>query len=84
MVSNAPIAGIGLDALSKKKHNPQNDVEASDLSIEPAPNYTPDEEEKDGSEEINYHTLNWWYVHQTFGLTIRPRKLTLTGKPEWS
>ena len=71
MVSNAPVAGVGPDALSKKKNNAQDDVETSDIGIEPAPNYIPDDEEKDGSEEINYHTLTWWYVY----LTLAPQDL---------
>jgi len=65
MVSNAPVAGVGPDAFSEKKRDDsQNNLGGSSTDIEPAPPlYLPDEEEeKDGSEEINYHTLTWWYV----------------------
>lgn len=76
MVSNAPIAGVGPDAFSEKK-DPRNNLETgSSTDIEPAPVYVPDEAEKDGSEEINYHTLTWWYVYPiTHNMTL---KLTLS------
>lgn len=62
MASNTQIAGVAPDAFSEKKRDDsQNNLEIG--SIEPAPVvYAPDDEEKDGSMEINYHTLNWWYV----------------------
>jgi len=68
MASNAPVTGVAPDAFSEKKRDDsQNNLETG--SIEPAPVvYTQDDDEKDGSVEINYHTLNWWYVHPT----IRP------------
>ena len=77
IMSNAPIAGVGPDAFSEKKRDDaQDDVEAGSTRIEPAlPLYSQDDEEggissdeKNGSEEanpseeINYHTLTWWYV----------------------
>ncbi|KAK3296676.1 transmembrane amino acid transporter protein-domain-containing protein [Chaetomium fimeti] len=55
MVSNAPVAGLGPDVSSERKKDKGPD------DIEPAPPiYSPDGEMKDGSEEINYHTLTWW------------------------
>ncbi len=77
-MSNAPISGVGPNAFSDKKREvAQDDAETSSTRIEPAlPIYSQDEEEgaissdeKNGSEEgnaaeeINYHTLTWWYVH---------------------
>ena len=82
MVSNAPTARVDL---SEKKVNGRNDVETGSTDIEPAPAYIQDDAEKDGSEEINYHTLSWWYVHPK----IQPHHMALklirsfTGKPEW-
>jgi amino acid permease len=60
MASNAPVTGVAPDAFSEKKRDDsQNNLETG--SIEPAPVvYTQDDDEKDGSVEINYHTLNWW------------------------
>jgi hypothetical protein len=69
MVSNAPTAGVDL---SEKKDGARNDVETSSTDIEQAPAYVPEEAEKDGSEEINYHTLSWWYVHPGFSCTTGP------------
>jgi hypothetical protein len=66
MASNAEIAGVGPDAVAEKKRDDtQNDLETGSMHIEPAPpSYLDDQdaEQKDESEEINYHTLNWWYV----------------------
>jgi hypothetical protein len=83
MVSNAPTAGVDL---SEKKVNGRNDVETGSTDIEPAPAYIPDDAEKDGSEEINYHTLSWWYVYAKILRHHRALKLicSLTGKREWS
>ncbi|KAK4232825.1 transmembrane amino acid transporter protein-domain-containing protein [Achaetomium macrosporum] len=60
MASNATAAGP--DAFSEKKQDDaQNNLEAGSTRIEPCPiGYPPDDEENNGSIEINYHTLNWW------------------------
>ncbi|KAL2167096.1 hypothetical protein VTG60DRAFT_1716 [Thermothelomyces hinnuleus] len=64
MVSNAPVTGVDPEVPSeKKKGDVQNKFYSDDSStrIEPVPaTYTPGNEEKDGSVEINYHTLTWW------------------------
>jgi hypothetical protein len=57
MASNAPIVGVGHDVSSERKKNGPDDIEPA------PPAYSPDGEMKDASEEINYHTLTWWYVH---------------------
>ena len=72
MASTAP---AGPDAFAEKKRDDsQNNLEtASSTDIEPAlPTYAPADEQKDGSEEINYHTLTWWYVHPDSRRTIEP------------
>ena len=63
MVTNASVAGVGPDVSTEKK---QNFAEADSDRIEAPPIYAPENEdaEKDASEEINYHTLTWWYVAQ--------------------
>ncbi|AEO55911.1 hypothetical protein MYCTH_2089733 [Thermothelomyces thermophilus ATCC 42464] len=64
MVSNAPVTGVDPEVPSeKKKGDVQNKFNSDDSStrIEPVPaTYPPDKEEKEGSVEINYHTLTWW------------------------
>ncbi|KAK4123638.1 hypothetical protein N657DRAFT_418924 [Parathielavia appendiculata] len=61
MASNIAVAGVGPDAFSEKKNNALGDIETGSTRIEPAPPiYSPDDEGKDDSESINYHTLTWW------------------------
>lgn len=74
MVSNARVAGVSPGAFPEKKDDAQNNVETGSTDIEPAPIYTPDEAEKDNSEEINYHTLTWWYVYliSILGRAVEP------------
>lgn len=59
MVTTAPVAGVTPDANSEKKVAGHNNVEDA-IEQAPAPYVSSEDEKKDGSESINYHTLTWW------------------------
>lgn len=54
-------AGIGPDAFTTDKKRDDGQI-SPEIGIEGPDSYTLDHPEKDASEEINYHTLTWWYV----------------------
>lgn len=88
MASNATATGAAPDGYSeKKKGDLQNNLETGSTDIEPAPmRYTPDDDQKDESVEINYHTLTWWYVHRHsthHQHSNLPTDSLAPGKPEW-
>jgi hypothetical protein len=63
MASNPAVSGAVPDTISEKKQDDaQHNLEAGSTRIEPCPVGYPGDDEKDGSVEINYHTLTWWYV----------------------
>ncbi|KAJ4287127.1 hypothetical protein N0V88_007749 [Collariella sp. IMI 366227] len=61
MVLNTPVSGVAPEAVSEKKQDDiHNNAETGSIGIEVAPPATPDSDEKDATESINYHTLTWW------------------------
>jgi hypothetical protein len=72
MASDVAVAMAGPDAFSEKKlDDTKNDVEPFGTGFQPAtPSYTPADELEITSEDINYHTLTWWYVRPIRNRTI--------------
>ena len=64
MASNISAAPVSSELFTKEKDHEKYNMDSDSAGIETAPAiYNQEEESKSGgSEEINYHTLEWWYA----------------------